>query len=146
MPLPLGPSPADNETQLSHLLFSSTGYNSNSMEQKVKVPKTFLEKEKTSRVYVLLDQASLETVKVWRTIVWNYFLADNHWLLLPLKAGKEFQLLNSDEHVHQLQKANRDPAEERPDITHQVNYLFNCFSGFLNFLSFFNLMKLRFLL
>jgi hypothetical protein len=34
------------------------------MEQKVKVPKTFLEKEKTSRVYVLLDQASLETVKV----------------------------------------------------------------------------------
>ncbi len=35
------------------------------MEQpKVKVPKSFLEKESTPRVFVLLDQASLEAVKV----------------------------------------------------------------------------------
>lgn len=35
--------------------------------------------------------------------------------------------MNSDEHVHQLQKAGRDPAEERPDITHQVKIFYYFF-------------------
>eukprot|EP00186_Timspurckia_oligopyrenoides_P000424 CAMPEP_0182442638 /NCGR_PEP_ID=MMETSP1172-20130603/1550_1 /TAXON_ID=708627 /ORGANISM="Timspurckia oligopyrenoides, Strain CCMP3278" /LENGTH=263 /DNA_ID=CAMNT_0024637613 /DNA_START=1 /DNA_END=789 /DNA_ORIENTATION=+ len=51
------------------------------------------------KVIVLLDSANLETVKV----------------------GKEggYQLLNQDDHQSILARHRRDPAEARPDITHQ---------------------------
>mmetsp|Transcript_15815 Transcript_15815/g.26192 ORF Transcript_15815/g.26192 Transcript_15815/m.26192 type:complete len:243 (+) Transcript_15815:18-746(+) len=62
-----------------------------------KLPRTPLEKETAKRLIVILENANLETVK----------------------AGKEFQLLNGDDHKHILHKAKRDPAECRPDITHQ---------------------------
>jgi len=51
------------------------------------------------KVIVLLENASLESVKVG-------------------KAGM-YQLLNSDDHVGLLKKLGRDPSEVRPDITHQ---------------------------
>ncbi|XVE95782.1 hypothetical protein REPUB_Repub02eG0163600 [Reevesia pubescens] len=36
------------------------------------------------------------------------------------KVGKSFQLLNSDDHAHFLRKNNKNPADYRPDITHQA--------------------------
>ena len=63
-----------------------------------KVPRTPLEKETATRVVVVLEKACLETVK----------------------AGKGYELLNCDDHAHILKKHKRDPAECRPDITHQV--------------------------
>ncbi|KAJ3268210.1 Ribosomal RNA small subunit methyltransferase mra1, partial [Borealophlyctis nickersoniae] len=66
-----------------------------------KIPKTPLEKETSRRLIVVLEQASLETVKLGK--------------------GKEghYQLLNCDDHHHLLKKNGRDISESRPDITHQ---------------------------
>ena len=36
------------------------------------------------------------------------------------KVGKTFQLLNCDDHANFLRKHKKDPAEYRPDISHQV--------------------------
>eukprot|EP00288_Rhodomonas_lens_P013349 CAMPEP_0177707780 /NCGR_PEP_ID=MMETSP0484_2-20121128/9932_1 /TAXON_ID=354590 /ORGANISM="Rhodomonas lens, Strain RHODO" /LENGTH=261 /DNA_ID=CAMNT_0019219313 /DNA_START=11 /DNA_END=794 /DNA_ORIENTATION=- len=63
-----------------------------------KVPKTPAEKDSAQRLIVVLERASLETVK----------------------AGKSYELLNCDDHAHILKKHKRDPAEVRPDITHQM--------------------------
>ncbi|NXD03866.1 NEP1 methyltransferase, partial [Certhia familiaris] len=49
------------------------------------------------RLLVVLEGASLETVKV----------------------GKTFELLNCDKHKALLLRNGRDPGEVRPDITHQ---------------------------
>ena len=71
-------------------------------EQKApKIPKTAQEKAKTKRLIVVLEQASLETVKLGK--------------------GKEghYSLLNCDDHSHILKKHGRDLSESRPDITHQ---------------------------
>jgi rRNA small subunit pseudouridine methyltransferase Nep1 len=57
-------------------------------------------KEKSGIVFVL-EKASLEVAKV----------------------GKTYQLLNSDDHANFLKKNNRNPADYRPDITHQVRVL-----------------------
>ncbi|KAK7483726.1 hypothetical protein BaRGS_00025047 [Batillaria attramentaria] len=56
--------------------------------------------DKTSsqkRLIVILENASLETVKV----------------------GKQFELLNCDKHKHLGKKVRRDVTQYRPDITHQ---------------------------
>ncbi|KAI9090958.1 Alpha/beta knot methyltransferase [Phlyctochytrium arcticum] len=55
----------------------------------------------TKRLIVVLESASLETVKLGK--------------------GKEghYALLNCDDHHHLLKKYNRDISESRPDITHQ---------------------------
>ncbi|KAJ2997110.1 Ribosomal RNA small subunit methyltransferase mra1 [Globomyces sp. JEL0801] len=71
-------------------------------EQKApKIPKTKTEKANTKRLIVVLQQASLETVKLGK--------------------GKEghYALLNCDDHHHILKKNNRDLSDSRPDITHQ---------------------------
>ncbi|KAJ3692474.1 hypothetical protein LUZ60_012824 [Juncus effusus] len=36
------------------------------------------------------------------------------------KVGKNFQILNSDDHSNYLRKQNRNPADYRPDIIHQA--------------------------
>ncbi|THU53033.1 hypothetical protein C4D60_Mb10t10170 [Musa balbisiana] len=36
------------------------------------------------------------------------------------KVGKNFQILNSDDHANYLKKQNRNPADYRPDIIHQA--------------------------
>ena len=54
------------------------------------------------QVIILLDKAALETVKT--------------------KKG-DFQLLNCDDHVNIMKKNNKDPANYRPDILHQVSIL-----------------------
>ena len=54
--------------------------------------------EGSRELYIILDLASLETVKT--------------------KKG-DFQLLNCDDHVNIMRKLNRDPQMCRPDIIHQ---------------------------
>ena len=63
-------------------------------------------------VIVILDKASLETVKT--------------------KKG-DFQLLNCDDHIGIMKKHNKDPAQYRPDIAHQV-----VFFQFLNINNYIN--------
>ncbi|KAL5466726.1 hypothetical protein EMCRGX_G030874 [Ephydatia muelleri] len=62
-----------------------------------KIPKTLAEKDSTKRLIVILEKASLETVKV----------------------GKKFELLNCDDHKRELTKFGRDLSSVRPDIAHQ---------------------------
>ncbi|KAG9484734.1 ribosomal RNA small subunit methyltransferase NEP1 [Eleutherodactylus coqui] len=56
-----------------------------------------VKRRKDKRLIVLLEGASLETVRV----------------------GKTYELLNCDQHKNVLVKNGRDPGEVRPDITHQ---------------------------
>ncbi|CDH55412.1 nucleolar essential protein 1 [Lichtheimia corymbifera JMRC:FSU:9682] len=69
--------------------------------QAPKVPKTMAEKEKTRRLIVVLEQATLETLKIGKKQEGNY------------------QLLNVDDHQHILKKNGREAYEARPDILHQ---------------------------
>jgi len=67
-------------------------------ENQTRMPITHDEKEIKKRLIVVLESAQLETVKI----------------------GKEFQLLNCDDHVSILKKRKRDASlDARPDITHQ---------------------------
>ncbi|CAH8582950.1 unnamed protein product [Dicrocoelium dendriticum] len=52
-----------------------------------------------AKLYVLLDQASLESVKA--------------------AGGKEYQLLNPDKHKDRISKTGQDISNVRPDIAHQ---------------------------
>jgi hypothetical protein len=61
------------------------------MEKPPKIPKTAHEKEQVARLYVVLEMAPLETIKV----------------------GSEYRLANSDDHAHVLMKNNKDPADYR---------------------------------
>lgn len=61
-----------------------------------------LETSSERQIIVLLDRAALETVKT--------------------KKG-EFQLLNCDDHVNIMKRNNKDPADYRPDIVHQVIHI-----------------------
>ena len=70
------------------------------------VPRTAQEKQNTQRLFVVLEQASLEVYKSGKP-------GD--------RAGKgQYQLLNCDDHQGALRKMGRDIGEARPDITHQV--------------------------
>lgn len=66
-----------------------------------KIPKSMTEKASTARLIVVLDNCSLETVKLGK--------------------GKEghYALLNSDDHGHLLKKHGKSLTDYRPDITHQ---------------------------
>nr|CAD1838273.1 unnamed protein product [Ananas comosus var. bracteatus] len=55
-------------------------------------------REEAAGVIFVLEKASLEVGKV----------------------GKNFQMLNSDDHANFLRKQNRNPADYRPDIIHQA--------------------------
>ncbi len=72
------------------------------MEKKKKGGYRFKKSESDNekkRLIVILENASLETVKV---------------------RNGSYELLNPDDHMHILKKMNRDWNEVRPDITHQV--------------------------
>lgn len=75
-------------------------------EQHVPIPST---DKNSKRLIVVLSNASLETFKA-------------------VSSGKpgsgrdeKYTLLNSDEHIGVMRKANRDISDARPDITHQVS-------------------------
>lgn len=77
------------------------------------IPRTAEEKQNTQRLYVVLEQASLEVYKSTRH-------GDHN--------GKgTYQLLNCDDHQGALRKMGRDIGEARPDITHQVRYAYTGF-------------------
>eukprot|EP01134_Creolimax_fragrantissima_P003874 CFRG3874T1 len=63
-----------------------------------KLPRTAMEKISMKRVIVVIEKANLETAKI----------------------GKEYQLLNVDDHQNILRKNKRELADSRPDITHQM--------------------------
>ena len=69
------------------------------------VPRTTEERANKQRLYVVLEQASLEVYKSAK-----------------VGAGGKgaYQLLNCDDHQGALRKMGRDIGEARPDITHQV--------------------------
>ncbi|KAI8071506.1 Alpha/beta knot methyltransferase [Gongronella butleri] len=69
--------------------------------QAPKVPKTMMEKEHARRLIVVLEGATLETLKIGKQ-----------------KEGS-YQLLNVDDHLHILKKTGRETYEARPDILHQ---------------------------
>ncbi|KND00131.1 18S rRNA pseudouridine methyltransferase [Spizellomyces punctatus DAOM BR117] len=73
----------------------------NSIAKPPAPPKVAKEKSTAKRLIVVLQQASLETVKLGK--------------------GKEghYALLNCDDHHHLLKKHGKDVSESRPDITHQ---------------------------
>jgi rRNA small subunit pseudouridine methyltransferase Nep1 len=76
------------------------------------VPRTAAEKQNTQRLYVVLEQASLEVYKTGKP--------GDH-------SGKgQYQLLNCDDHQGALRKMGRDIGEARPDITHQVFFPISC--------------------
>ena len=54
--------------------------------------------EKGKKLIVVIENATLEVVK----------------------AGKDHQLLNCDDHQHIIRKVGKNIADCRPDITHQV--------------------------
>ncbi|KAI5618170.1 ribosomal RNA small subunit methyltransferase NEP1, partial [Silurus asotus] len=62
-----------------------------------KQPRNMHDKMIETRLVVILEGATLETVKV----------------------GKTFELLNCDQHKNIIIKSGRDPGNVRPDITHQ---------------------------
>ncbi|KAK2903329.1 hypothetical protein Q8A67_008042 [Cirrhinus molitorella] len=64
---------------------------------KQQVSKSLHEHMTEKRLIVILEGATLETVKV----------------------GKTFELLNCDQHKSMIIKSGRDPGTVRPDITHQ---------------------------
>lgn len=62
------------------------------------LPRALTERASQRRLYVVLEQACLETIKT--------------------KSG--FELLNCDDHLGLHRKFKRDPADSRPDIAHQL--------------------------
>lgn len=66
-----------------------------------KLPKTFHEKETARRVIVVLEGACLEIAKLGKT------------------KDAKYMLLNGDDHATMLKKHGKNPADYRPDITHQ---------------------------
>ena len=73
-----------------------------------KLPRNAVEKESHQRVIVVLDRASLDTTRLGS----SKKRGDD-------KGGVRYALLSGEEHSNILRKMGKDPAESRPDITHQ---------------------------
>ena len=81
------------------------------LEQKettIKTIRGFDEREHKKRLIVVLENACVEVIK----------------------NGKEYQLMNSDDHAHLLTKKGRDVADARPDILHFVSLSLLLFPSF----------------
>ena len=61
---------------------------------------TWKDQDGRKRLIVVIENACLESVKV----------------------GKNYELLNCDDHQSILRKMQRDTGDARPDITHQVRF------------------------
>merc|ERR1712168_1412613 len=59
--------------------------------------KEFQDKNTGQRLIVVLERANMESIK----------------------NGREYQLLNCDDHIGYMKKYNKDPKNCRPDILHQ---------------------------
>lgn len=81
-----------------------------------KIPRTLVEKTKDKRLIVVLENASLETVKVrvcYSTLGFFWYCG------IFYKVGRKFELLNCEDHKKELSKHGRDISSARPDISHQ---------------------------
>ena len=87
----------DRSVQKTKMADSGDHSGGDEYERPRKMPKTLKEKDSGKRLIVVLEKASLETVK----------------------NGKNFELLNCDHHKGILKKNDRDIGSVRPDITHQ---------------------------
>jgi hypothetical protein len=79
-------------------------------EQKTPIPVT---DKDTQRLIVVLSNASLETYKAVQGGVSR----------AGIHREEKYSLLNSDEHIGVMRKMNRDISDARPDIAHQVAYI-----------------------
>lgn len=98
-----------------------------------KVPKTATEKDATPRLIVVLEQACLETYKISSGSSHSHsgpsnggggrggYGGNSNGRGKKDDGGDKYALLNCDDHQRVLAKMNRDIAEARPDITHQVS-------------------------
>lgn len=102
-----------------------------SHEKKEKVIKSVPKQSNEKRLIVVLERASLESVKVCTSYeMVQLFLCMNELLLFELspfiftlfQVGKQFELLNCDKHKGLAKKFKRDISLCRPDITHQVQH------------------------
>lgn len=87
-----------------------------------KIPRTLAEKDTQKRLIVVLENASLETIKVNGESLTqkSTHMQENFIIILYfIQMGKKFELMNSEDHGHQLVKHGRDLASARPDISHQ---------------------------
>jgi hypothetical protein len=82
-----------------------------------------------SDVFFVLEKATLEVAKVGKARVCRRAPASakpwqTPWLKppppTPRRPAQEYVLLNCDDHKNFLMKHNKDPADYRPDIIHQV--------------------------
>lgn len=71
--------------------------NDEESRKKQKIIKTIHDKKQKKRLIVILEKASLETIK----------------------SSKGYELMNCDHHKHLMRKHNREPSDCRPDIVHQ---------------------------
>lgn len=65
------------------------------------------------------DQEAAAAVATKRTA---YFVLEGANLEVA-KVGKNYELLNCDDHISFLKRHGKDPASYRPDICHQVGIL-----------------------
>lgn len=80
------------------------------VQEAPKLPKTLLEKEKSPRVIVVLDGATLEIVRVGENSKKGSKSSTD---------SPRYHLLNSDDHQNILKKNKKNISDFRPDITHQ---------------------------
>ncbi len=76
-----------------------------------------------NRLIVVLESAPLETVKV-SSGGGGGKKRDRSGNPLGDGSAQSYQLLNCDDHHALLKKNNRDVADLRPDIAHQVSYFY----------------------
>ncbi|KAK8705374.1 hypothetical protein V6N13_048977 [Hibiscus sabdariffa] len=86
-------------------------------EEQVEVEVEVEEKEPAKRASIEKPTKEVEVIKRHKNGV--IFVLERASLEVA-KVGKSFQLLNSDDHANFLRKNNKNPADYRPDITHQA--------------------------
>lgn len=84
-----------------------------------KIPRTLTEKTMGKRLVVILEKASLETVKVLALYIETLVPLLKLDLTQNYQVGRKFELLNCDDHRKEISKSGRDIASARPDISHQ---------------------------
>lgn len=107
-----GPGPSTTAASVSRPTKPLPKQNPTLVPVPASVPKTPVQKESTRRLIVVLESACLEVYRISAGSGGR-----------DGKGGKDakYALLNCDDHQGILAKTNRDIADARPDITHQVS-------------------------
>lgn len=70
--------------------------------------------KEAKKLIVILENCPLETAQVGNLLLVRFSC------FFIFKIGKEYDILRSDKHISFIKKHNKDPADFRPDILHQV--------------------------